>query len=157
DFGRATVEGILEVVRAAGGPPEAVDLVVHATTVATNAILEGRAAPTALLTTRGFRDVLELRRAASPVLYDHFWRPPPPVVPRHLRFEITERTLADGTIETPLEEATVAAAVRAALTENVAAIAIAFLHSYRNPANEQRAAAIVREMAPAAYISVSSA
>jgi N-methylhydantoinase A len=157
DFGRGTVEGVLAAVADAGVAPKDVTVVVHATTVATNAILEGRGASTALLTTRGFRDVLELRRAASPVLYDHFWRPPPPLVPRHLRFEVDERTLADGSIETPVDEASVASAVDAARTEHVEAIALAFPHAYRNPSNEERAAALVRQLVPDTYVSVSSA
>src|SRR5919199_1939162 len=79
--------------------------VVHGTTVATNAVLEHRGAVTALVTTAGFRDVLELRRLRIPRMYDPFWRKPDPLVPRRLRFEIGERTAAGGTVLRPLDEA----------------------------------------------------
>jgi hypothetical protein len=80
------------------------DAVVHGTTVATNAVLERRGALTAVVTTEGFRDVLELRRMRMPHLYDYFWTKPPPLVERRLRFEVAERVLADGTVSKPLDE-----------------------------------------------------
>jgi len=156
DFARATADGIAAAIAEFGPDAPAVELVVHATTVATNAILEGRSAPTALLTTRGFRDVLELRRARSPVLYDQFWRPPPPLVPRHLRLEVHERILADGSVDMPLDEASVRAAVERALAAGVEAIAVCFLHAYRNAAHEVAAAAVIRAMAPGIFVAVSS-
>src|SRR6187200_1441448 len=79
--------------------------VVHGTTVATNAVLEQRGARTALVTTEGFRDVLELRRLRIPRMYEPFWRKPDPLVPRRLRFEIGERMAADGTVLRPLDDA----------------------------------------------------
>jgi N-methylhydantoinase A len=153
DFGRATVDGIVAAVpRGRASVAE----VVHATTIATNAILEGRGARTALLTTRGFRDVLELRRVRSPVLYDHFWRPPTPLVPREWRLEVDERVLADGSVDTPLDEASVLAAVDRAIRAGVEAIAISFLHAYRNGSHEAAVAAIVRARAPKLFVSSSS-
>src|SRR5215218_1372393 len=107
--------------------------VVHGTTVATNAVLERRGAVTALVTTEGFRDVLELRRLRIPRMYDPFWRKPDPLVPRRLRFEIQERVAADGTVIRPLdpEEARdVAARLREA---GVEAVAVCLLHAYVHP------------------------
>src|SRR5439155_23651721 len=102
------------------GPLADVDEVVHGTTLATNAVLERRGARAAVVTTAGFRDVLELRRMRMPHLYDYFWTKPPPLVPRHLRFEVAERMLADGTVERALDEheaRTVAAQLRDADAE----------------------------------------
>src|SRR5439155_16942991 len=97
--------------------------VVHGTTVATNAVLEHRGALTALVTTAGFRDVLELRRLRIPRMYEPFWRKPDPLVPRRLRFEIGERMGADGQVLSPLdvgEARTVAGLLRDACVESVA-------------------------------------
>src|SRR5215212_9164419 len=98
DYGRGIVEGLrslLDELRLDGAE---IDEVIHGTTVATNAILEYRGARTALLTTKGFRDVLELRRVRSPELYNDFYRPPAPMVTRRLRLEVDERVAADGTV-----------------------------------------------------------
>ena len=86
------------------GNPPPVDALVHGTTVATNALLERRGARTALVTTEGFRDVLELRRMRMPHLYDYFWTKPEPLVPRHLRFEIAERMTVSGDVLKPLDD-----------------------------------------------------
>src|SRR6059036_3884268 len=95
------------VVEAVAGMTDGASVggVVHGTTVATNAVLEHRGALTALVTTAGFRDVLELRRLRIPHMYDPFWRKPEPLVPRRLRFELNERTTADGTELRPVDEA----------------------------------------------------
>src|SRR5439155_19113920 len=109
------------------------DEVVHGTTVATNAVIERRGARAAVVTTEGFRDVLELRRMRMPHLYDYFWTKPPALVERHLRFEVAERVLADGTVRRPLEDAdarAVAARLRAAGVESVA---VCLLHSHLYP------------------------
>src|SRR3954466_13420114 len=124
--GRATIRKLLStppnydaaVVEAVGGMPAGATVggaggrtdggtvggVVHGTTVATNAVLERRGALTALVTTEGFRDVLELRRLRIPHMYDPFWRKPDPLVPRRLRLEVSERMAADGTVLRPLDE-----------------------------------------------------
>src|SRR6185437_6224309 len=110
---------VVEAVRGLGGADE----VVHGTTVATNAVLERRGALAAVVTTAGFRDVLELRRMRMPHLYDYFWTKPRPLVDRRLRFEVAERVLADGTVERPLDDddaRAVAARLREAGVESVA-------------------------------------
>ena len=130
--------------------------VVHGTTVATNAVLERRGATTALVTTAGFRDVLELRRLRIPHMYDPFWRKPPPLVPRRLRLEVSERMRADGEVIRPLDEDE-ARGVAARLAEaGVESIAICLLHSYLYPAHEQRLGRIIREELPHVMVSLSS-
>ncbi|MSP48157.1 MAG: hydantoinase/oxoprolinase family protein, partial [Alphaproteobacteria bacterium] len=107
DYGRGIADGILELLGELGlKPGDIVDL-VHASTIATNAILEQKGAATALVTTRGFRDVLELRRLRIPVLYDLQYDKPPPLVPRHLRFEVDERMGPGGQVRQPLDLASV--------------------------------------------------
>lgn len=133
-----------------------IELIVHGTTVTTNAVLTGKAARTALLTTRGFRDALQMRRGVREVMYDNRYHPPPPIVPRNLRIPVTERVAVDGSIVTPLEAADVAQAVELMRREAVEAVAICFLHGYANPQNEAAAARMVRAALPGAYVSVSS-
>ena len=138
----------------AGGA--AVDGVAHGTTVATNAVLEQRGALTALVTTEGFRDVLELRRLRIPRMYEPFWRKPDPLVPRRLRFEIGERMAADGTVLRPLDDAEaceVAARLRDAGVESVA---VCLLHSYLYPEHEERLGEILRAELPGVTVSLSS-
>jgi N-methylhydantoinase A len=149
-YDRAVVEAVGGL---AAGP---VAEVVHGTTVATNAVLERRGSPTALVTTAGFRDVLELRRLRIPHMYDLFWRKPPPLVERYLRFELNERVAADGTVVRALDEdesRALAARVRATGVESVA---VCFLHSYLYPEHEQRFGAILAEELPDMNISLSS-
>ena len=123
---------------------ETVAVFVHATTVATNAILEGKGARTALLTTRGFRDILEIGRLRIPRPLNFTWQKPSQLVPRSLRFEVSERITSRGEIKIPLAEPDVADAVRQACDDGVDSIAICFINSYVNPVHEQQAAAIVR-------------
>jgi N-methylhydantoinase A len=164
--GSATVRKVLStppnydaaVVEAAAwlADGSAVEAVVHGTTVATNAVLEHRGALTALVTTAGFRDVLELRRLRIPRMYEPFWRKPEPLVPRRLRFEIGERMAADGTVLRPLDDdeaRKVAARLRDAGVES---IAICLLHSYLYPDHEERLGAILREELPGVAVSLSS-
>ena len=157
DFGRGIADGLAAALRNIGAGPDAVEVIVHGTTVATNAILEAKGARTGLITTAGFRDVLELRRLRIPEMYTLNWTKPPPLVPRRLRREAIEKTGPRGEIRIPLDEATVAAACERLKEEDVAAIAIAYLHSYANPAHELRSAEIVREiMGPDVFITCSS-
>ena len=124
--------------------------------MATNAVLEQRGARTALVTTEGFRDVLELRRLRIPRMYEPFWRKPDPLVPRRLRFEVRERMAADGEVLMPLDDADareVAAALREAAVESVA---VCLLHAYLYPEHEERLGAILREELPGVTVSLSS-
>ena len=129
---------------------------MHGTTVATNAVLQRLGSPTALVTTKGFRDVLELRRLRVPHMYDLFWRKPEPLVQRRLRFEIDERIAADGTVLRPLDEdeaRTLAARLRETGVESVA---ICLLHSYVHPGARAGARRILAEELPGVTISLSS-
>ena len=129
----------------------------HGTTVATNAVLERRGSRTALLTTAGFRDVLELRRLRAPQLYDLFWKKPPPLIERHLRYEVSERVMADGTVLMPLDEEQVRSIAAELVAKDVEAVAVTFLHSYLHPEHEQRVSEILEREAPHLNISISSA
>jgi N-methylhydantoinase A len=136
--------------------PEAVEHVVHATTVATNAIIEGKTAKTAFVTTEGFRDMLEIARQIRPSLYDLQFEKPPPLVPRQLCFEVPERLDAKGEIVTPLDETALAEVVDRIAEANVEAVAVCLLHSYRNPDHEQRIGAAIAAKLPNVIISLSS-
>ena len=130
--------------------------IMHGTTVATNAILEGKGARVALVTTRGFRDVLEIRRLRMPVLYDIRWRKPATLVPRALRFEADERIDHRGEVERPLDEAAARAVIERILAARVDAIAICLLNSYANGAHERRLRELVRERDARLPVSLSS-
>ena len=150
DYDRAVIEAVRELA----GP--GVEALVHGTTVATNAVLERRGARTALVTTEGFRDVLELRRMRMPHLYDYFWTKPEPLVPRRLRFEIAERMTASGEELTPLDERA-ARALAARLREAApAAVAVCLLHAHVHPEHEERLGEILRAELPGVPISLSS-
>ena len=130
--------------------------VVHATTVATNAIIEGKIARVGMLVTRGFRDILEIGRQIRSKLYDVHLQKPAPLVPRRWSLEVGERLDAEGRVLEPLDVDEVRATVRRLRAEGVEAVVICFLHSYLNPAHERAAAAIVREEMPETWLSVSS-
>ena len=129
--------------------------VIHATTLVTNVILERKGAKTGLLATEGFRDLLELAREVRYDIYDMFIRLPEPMVPRRLRLGVPERVLADGTVLVPLDEAAVRRAAAVFRDEGVGAVAVSFLHSYRNGAHERRVAEILHEELPDAHVSLS--
>jgi N-methylhydantoinase A len=135
-----------------------VPLIVHGTTVTTNAVLTERGAKTGLLTTEGFRDVLEMRRGvrSRKHLYDNKYVAPRPLVPRDLRLPVTERVDVSGAERTPLDLESLRAAVEKLKHEQVDAVAICFMHSYANAEHEQQARAIVAEALPDAFLSVSS-
>jgi len=136
--------------------PSQVSHVGHGTTVATNLIIERKGARVGLITTRGFRDVLEIGRQTRPHLYDYSVGKPPVAVPREFRIEVSERVSASGDVLTPLDEAQVLAAARQFAEAGIEAVTVCFLHAYRNSAHERRAAQIVAEVMPDAYISMSS-
>ncbi len=132
-------EGVLAAFAAAGEDLAGIDLIVHGTTTTTNALLERKLAQTGLITTQGFRDVLELGRRTRPHAYGMTGRFRP-VIPRDLRLEVPERMDAAGRVVTPLDEAAVAAAVAQLLAAGCEALVIHFLHAYANPAHELRGA-----------------
>ncbi len=138
------------------GDPSGVAEIHHGTTVVTNALLQGRVAKTALLCTRGFRDVLEMRRLWREKLFGYDWQRPAPIIPRHLRIEISERIGPDGSVLTPLAEDEVRRAAASLRGHGVEAVAVAFLFSFRNPAHEKRVAAILADELPAVPVSISS-
>ena len=129
---------------------------IHATTLVANAVVERRGSKTALLATRGFRDVLELRRHVR-IKNTEMWNDPPePLVPRHLRLPVTERAYADGRILAPVDEDEVRRNVEYFLEQGIESVAVAFLHSYANGTNEQCVGRIIRELAPDMAVSLSS-
>ena len=128
---------------------------LHGTTVGINALLERKGAVVGLLTTAGFRDVLEIRRGDRDEIYNILWKPPAPLVPRRLRLAAGERVLSDGTVERPLEEVDVAAAVERFADEDVEAIAVVFMNAYANPVNELAAEQALREQGFEGDISLS--
>src|SRR3984893_8390521 len=119
---------------------EPVAEVLHATTIGSNTILEGKGARTALITTAGFRDVLEIRDLRMPRLYDMRWTKPPALVERRLRLEVSEKMRPDGSVVEALDPVSVAAAIRVLAQERVESVAICLLHSYANPAPEKAVA-----------------
>ncbi len=143
--------GVLAAFEAAGVDLEGVDLVVHGTTTTTNAVLERRLARTGLITTAGFRDVLELGRRTRPQPYGMTGRFVP-VIPRDLRLEVPERMDARGRVLTPLDEGALRAALAQLRAAGCESLVIHFLHSYANPAHERRAAEIAAEVWPNGHI-----
>jgi N-methylhydantoinase A len=149
------VEGILACVAKSGADLAAATELVHGSTIAINTVLEEKGARTGLVVTRGTRDVYSIGRGNRPDAYNLFFRRPRPFVPRSLTFEVPERILASGEVETPLDEDAVVAACAALRDAHVDAVAVCFLHSYANPEHERRAGAIVRSELPDAYVSLS--
>lgn len=154
---RAILEGVQRILQETNTPASAIDAIIHGTTKVTNAVLERDGARVALLTTEGFRDILEMGREIRYDVDDLFLEPVPVLVPRDMRFGIAGRILADGSEHAPLDEAAVAAVAHALVEErNVEAVAIAFLHSYVNPAHERRAREIIASLYPNLPVSLSS-
>ena len=152
------VETVLrDVLGRAHIAPTDIEHLIHGTTLVTNALIERKGAPTALFTTAGFRDSIEIGRETRYDLYDLHLENPTPLVPRHLRFDIPQRTLADGTEHTPLDVAYVGRLAQELQENGIRAIAISFLHSFTNPKAEQTAAAAIARSAPALRVSLSSA
>ena len=141
-------EGVVGSLAKANISPERLDFFAHGATVVINALTERKGVKTALITTAGFRDVLEIARGNRPDLFNFAFHKPKPFVERHLRTELTERTNYKGEIERPVDLAPLPDQIAAFKREGVEAIAIVFLHSYINPENEKRAAARIRELWP---------
>ena len=148
-------EGFLEAVTSSVSEVSQIATIVHGTTVATNALLERRGAKTGVITTKGFRDVLEMRRRDRPTTWG-LWGTFEPIVPRDLRLEVEERILADGTIDTKLDVAEVKNAASYLLEKQCAALSIVFINSYVNNRNEQEAKKAAQEIWPNSHITVSS-
>jgi N-methylhydantoinase A len=139
---QAPEEGVLAALRSvtaeAGVEPGEVGVIIHGTTLATNALIECKGARTALLTTEGFRDVVEIRHENRFEQYDVNIDLPPPLVPRRLRLPIRERIDAQGEVLVPLDESSVARAIEALAAQQVEAVAVGLLHSFTNPDHERR-------------------
>src|SRR5262249_22880074 len=129
---------------------------VHGTTLVTNALIERSGARLGLITTRGFRDILEMGTEQRYDIFDLFLRFPDPLVPRRHRLEVAERMDRDGNVLTPLDVDATRVAAQRLVADGIEAIAVCFLHAYRNPAHEQQAAAIVRAAFPDIAVSISS-
>src|SRR6266851_601840 len=129
---------------------------VHGTTVASNAVIEGTTARTALITTRGFRDELEMRGQRRPNIYDVNWERLPALVPRSLRLEVNERILGDGSIEQPLDPKETQEVIRTLLAAHVEAIAVCLVNSYLNPTHERQIGRLMVEMTPRLVLCLSS-
>jgi N-methylhydantoinase A len=156
DFARGVLDALATATRRHDVRPSDVSLLAHATTVVTNALLEGKGARTALLTTQGMRDVLELRRSARASLYDLFQDGPSILVPRHLRLEVRERLDAQGAVITPLRMEDVDAAVDFIKRHDVQAVAVCFLYSFLNDAHERAVGARLRAALPNLPVFLSS-
>lgn len=148
-------EGMAQALPGVADPAGRIGYFGHGTTVATNALITHRGAKVGLITSEGFRDLLEIGRQKRPSLYDMFADKPETLVPRHLRLEVPERIRHDGTVETPLDPEAVRAAARRLREAGVGAVAICFLYSFVEPAHERAARAIVAEELPDAFICAS--
>lgn len=155
DYGHAVVLGITELLARNGHAPEEVTVVLHGCTVATNAILEYKGARTALITTAGFRDVLEMRRIRVPRLYEPLYERSPALVPRYLRLEVTERIGAQGEVLTEMLEEDIDRAIAVLKHETVEAVAVCLLHSYANPAHERRIGERLKQELPHLFVTLS--
>jgi N-methylhydantoinase A len=153
---RAVIDVVHRVLGEAGLGPTNLSIVIHGTTLATNAIIERKGARTALLTTEGFRDTIEIRHENRFEQYDVNIDLPPPLVPRRLRFPVRERVDAQGRVLAPLDEAGVAQLAGRLAEQRVEAVAIGFLHSFTNPAHERRAGEILARHLPDVPITLSS-
>ena len=156
DYARAIVEGLAALLREIGAEASGIVELLHGTTVASNAILERKGARAGLITTKGFRDVLEIRNLRMPRLYDMSWTKPVPLIERRLRVEVDERVNAEGGVDRPLDEESVERAVRFLVGEGVEAIAVCLLHSYLNPAHEERVKEIAARLAPTMSLCISA-
>ncbi|MBS0222812.1 MAG: hydantoinase/oxoprolinase family protein [Proteobacteria bacterium] len=156
DPARGALDGTRHVLQRANARPDQIGRVVHATTLFTNALIERKGARTGLLTTAGFRDVLEIGRERKYELYDLFIEMPKPLVPRPWRREAKERLAPDGSVETPIDIDAALAEVADLVEQGVESLAICFLHAYANPAHERAIGAAIAERYQNLSISLSS-
>jgi N-methylhydantoinase A len=156
DYARAVIDGLAQGIDDLGSRPGEVTAMSHGFTVATNAILERKGGPTALVTTEGFRDVLEIARIRTPRLYDLYYTKPPPLVERRLRYEVRERVTFRGEVLIPLNMTDVEQVADRIAREGIRSVAISLLHSYANPEHEARVADVLRARIPDVDLSISS-
>jgi N-methylhydantoinase A len=154
---RAVVAGLAAIIARAGLSPDAIGEVLHGTTVGSNTLLQKTGARCGLITTVGFRDVLEIGRIRTPGMFDLSWRKPEPLVPRRWRREVRERIAADGSILVPLDPAEVVEAGHLLAAAGVTSVAICFLNSYVNPAHEEIAATALADAFPEIAVTASVA
>jgi N-methylhydantoinase A/oxoprolinase/acetone carboxylase beta subunit len=156
DPAQAVIEGLRPLLAQAGVAAGDLDIAIHGTTLITNALIERKGARTALLTTEGFRDVLEMGTEVRYDIYDLFLERPAPLVPRRWRYEARERLDKDGRVMVPLDGPRLRRTAARMRREGIEAVGVVFLHSFRNPVHEQRARAILQVELPNAVISLSS-
>jgi N-methylhydantoinase A len=156
DPASALVAAVRRALERAGASPDRVALLSHGSTIVTNAVLEEKLPPTALVTTEGFRDVLEIGRHLRPDMYDLFQDKPRPIVPRERRFGVRERTGADGDVLVALDDDSARRVIDAIRGSGVQAVAVSFLHAYANPANESAMKQRLADALPQTLVSVSS-
>ncbi|MFQ6091042.1 MAG: hydantoinase/oxoprolinase N-terminal domain-containing protein [Candidatus Bipolaricaulia bacterium] len=147
--------GVINTIDKSRLDPREISQFVHGTTVVINAITERKGAKLALITTKGFRDVLEIQRANRPDMYNLFYRKPRPFVPRRYRFEVEERLNYKGEVLRELNEDDVRRAIARCKEEGIESIAVCFIHSYANPAHERRVRELVEELYPEAHVTLS--
>ena len=156
DYSRAIEEGVRALLNTTGVKASDIVELAHGTTVATNAIIERKGVTVALITTEGFRDVLEIARFRAPRLYDVSFRKPDPLVERRLRLTVPERITATGAIDRPLDVDALEAVAERCLAEKVDALAVCFINAYVNPKHEEQAAKILRDRLPGVSVTLSS-
>ncbi len=156
DYSRAIDEGVRELLATSGVAASDIVELAHGTTVATNAIIERKGVTVALVTTEGFRDILEIARFRAPRLYDVSFRKPEPLVERRMRFTISERITAGGDIDRPLDTAALDAIAERCKEEGVDAIALCFINAYANPVHEEEAGRRLRDRLPGVSVTLSS-
>ncbi len=152
----AVLEGMRAIMAEAGVAGGEVVEVLHGTTIGSNTLLERTGAPTGLITTKGFRDILEIGRVRTPAMFDLAWTKPEPLVARRARLEVSERIAADGTVLTPLAEAEVLDAGRRLEQQGIASIAVCFINSYRNDAHERRVGELLARHFPEMEVTLSA-
>jgi len=148
-------EGVIKVIQKSGVCPQEIKDFIHGTTTIINALTERKGAKTALITTKGFRDVLEIARCNRPDLFNMVFAKPRPFIPRYLRKEVEERVSFDGKVVTPLNEEDIRAAVEYFKKEKVEAIAVCYINSYANDEHEKRTVELIRKLWPEVFVTSS--
>ncbi|HEX7063715.1 MAG TPA: hydantoinase/oxoprolinase family protein, partial [Bacillales bacterium] len=156
DPSAGVLKGLEESLEKYGYTYSDIEVIIHGTTLVVNALIERKGGKTALITTKGFRDQLEIGNESRYDLYDLFLEKPSPLVPRHLRFPVTERILATGEVVEELEESEVEEVLSEIRNQDVEAIAVSLLNGYKNAAHEKRILEIAREVVPEIRVSLSS-